>query len=626
MTYADLAWRNIRRNIHSYAAYVASIAATAAVFYVFMAIFFNPQFVGLANEQVKVLVLFRASAIVIGAFAALFAWYSNSFFLRSRARELATYSLLGMRTSQIVQMVSVESVVIGAGSVSLGVMLGLLLSKLCISLLGRMMLTTVPVSFVLDPKALLATAVMFGMLTLVMTLHTVGIVRRVSIAQLFGAQKQGERRFSAAPWVAGLSVVLIGTGYGLALMQGSRQIVLTALPVLALTVGGTYLLFATAVPAIVGLMRRNRATGYRGNWMLIASQLQYRIRGNAATLATIAVLTAVTLTAAGTSFTFYLASADQAQLTSPFSLAYVSGDTALDVKVEQLIADHPEAGPLLSADSLSMVQVDVQVRRSQTLREVNVLLVGLNDYNKVARHQDTPEEANLGVDEALATGPGLTNAVVTVQGLVGSVPLKVAERQGANILGWGSDTELLVVDDALVAELLRKDAGERVTVRGYMLGHPRNSGELVRAIREIVPEKRGMSSFFDAYSMLSHLTGMVAFIGLFVGIVFIAATGSIISFKQLAEASEERRRYEILKALGIRNGEVRAIVAGQMAVVFGLPLLVGISHSSAALAALQNLLGMSIAAYCLPVVAMFLLFYGLYYLLTVRGYVRRVIQ
>jgi putative ABC transport system permease protein len=61
-----------------------------------------------------------------------------------------------------------------------------------------------------------------------------------------------------------------------------------------------------------------------------------------------------------------------------------------------------------------------------------------------------------------------------------------------------------------------------------------------------------------------------------------------------------------------------------MAVVFGLPLLVGICHSTAALLALRNVLGMNILPYCALVVAIYVVLYGVYYAFTVRGYVSTV--
>ena len=47
------------------------------------------------------------------------------------------------------------------------------------------------------------------------------------------------------------------------------------------------------------------------------------------------------------------------------------------------------------------------------------------------------------------------------------------------------------------------------------------------------------------------------FSGIFLGLVFLLATGSIIYFKQLTEAHADRERYIVLRKLGVTKTEMK---------------------------------------------------------------------
>ena len=48
-----------------------------------------------------------------------------------------------------------------------------------------------------------------------------------------------------------------------------------------------------------------------------------------------------------------------------------------------------------------------------------------------------------------------------------------------------------------------------------------------------------------------QLYGVTLFIGSFLGIIFVLATGSIIYYKQLSEAHANQKYYEVLRKIGV---------------------------------------------------------------------------
>ena len=81
--------------------------------------------------------------------------------------------------------------------------------------------------------------------------------------------------------------------------------------------------------------------------MIGTSQLLYRIKGSARTLATIAILSAATLTAMEVSASFYYDLSVNLQKNYGFTYAYASNDKSIDKKVEATIAKYPKNKNLL---------------------------------------------------------------------------------------------------------------------------------------------------------------------------------------------------------------------------------------------------------------------------------------
>ncbi|WP_397351502.1 hypothetical protein [Paenibacillus larvae] len=78
---------------------------------------------------------------------------------------------------------------------------------------------------------------------------------------------------------------------------------------------------------------------------MVKPQLLYRIKGNATTLATIAILSAVTLVAIGTSVSLYFNVGKQTEMMYPYSYTYEVTSPEVNKKVDQALnefkGDHP---------------------------------------------------------------------------------------------------------------------------------------------------------------------------------------------------------------------------------------------------------------------------------------------
>ena len=121
--------------------------------------------------------------------------------------------------------------------------------------------------------------------------------------------------------------------------------------------------------------------------------------------------------------------------------------------------------------------------------------------------------------------------------------------------------------------------------------------------------------------------GGLFFLGIILGIVFIAGMVIIIYYKQISEGYEDQDRFDILMKIGMTRKEVRRSVNSQVLTVFFLPLIAAGLHTGFAFPIIRrilNLLGFSNTTLLIEVTAVcyivFALFYIIIYLLTSKSY------
>ena len=154
----DIAIKNIKRNFYNYFLYFVSMIFSIMIYFTFTSIQYNTQVQKIVGASIHFSIVFKAAAIVIAIFVTIFIWYSNSFFIKKRKKEVALYSLLGIRKKQIGKMLFYENIVMGIAALVAGILMGSLLSKVFIMLLVRLMGFSANIMFMIPLKAVINTS------------------------------------------------------------------------------------------------------------------------------------------------------------------------------------------------------------------------------------------------------------------------------------------------------------------------------------------------------------------------------------------------------------------------------------------------------------------------------------
>ena len=159
--------------------------------------------------------------------------------------------------------------------------------------------------------------------------------------------------------------------------------------------------------------------------------------------------------------------------------------------------------------------------------------------------------------------------------------------------GGNTNTGVIVVPDEVI-----ENSEDVVKVKGHLMAgdYATNSEEKKKEIDEKLLKATEKLTAFD-YTKANPLppmsigtkisiresnnglTIMVAFVVIYIGVVFLISSAALLALKALSESIDSVRKYVILKKIGSDTKMLRKALFGQVAVYFALPLLVACIHS-----------------------------------------------
>ncbi|PEM62615.1 ABC transporter permease [Bacillus toyonensis] len=644
MTLFDIVQRNIRRNFKEYILYFVSLTMSMVIYFIFASLRYSAQIKKVMINNVVVNSVLQSSKVILILFIAIFIIYSTNFFMRKRKKEVGLYSLLGITKKQISTMLFWETIIMGSIALVIGVLMGSLGSKLALELLTNLMKLNVPVYFEFSIKALIDTSVLFLAILLYTAWKSSRVIYQFSLIEMFQADHKGESMPKGSKILAYMSIILLGIGYVLAfyfhevvkfVKRPMEDPVYVPVIILIAIVLGTYFLFSSYTVIVLKKMRSKKNILYNGMNILNISQLLYRVKGNAKLLAIIALLSAVALTAISTVVSGYFGGQLEAKSEAPYSFSYKKQEDAIEKHIQTVFEENKKKNSIIRDFEVEMVTVkggpfgekgntnlpnppskipyDFQLM-SQSMLNRNAKNMGVKKVNL------NPGEVfiyNLHEDKNFEKGNRL------------QLPLKVEPEtsviQDVKIRKLTNLGDLVVIVPDQLYETI-KQTHQPYVVRNIDVRQQKDSEKLTEELLKILPKDNDMKigSFYKAYVDIMDMTGLMLFVGIFLGAVFVLETGSIIYYKQLSEAYANHRYYKTLRKIGVTKKEVRKSISKQVRFSFILPVIIGLSHSLFAVPILTN---MPIYTTMIPILiggGVYSIIYFGYYVLTVYSYFKIV--
>ncbi|MCU4783213.1 ABC transporter permease [Bacillus cereus] len=635
MDFLEVSKRSIKRNVKDYFLYFISLVGSIIIYFTFVSIKRNESVVALLKESDKVETTFTFAQILLIIFLTIFIFYCNGFFLRKKKKEIALYSLLGIRKEEIAKLLFYETLLVGAAASVLGIIAGLFIANMCAGFLVKLMGSAFTFTFTISFLTIVEVLITIGAIFFIASWKSKKLIYEHRLVELLYGENQKEEAPTYSSKKAKRAIVLLITGYIIALLTqvfGFGAIFITGLLIFGCIVKGTFLLFEQYTVKSLHTIKEDKTKYWNGTNILSISSLFFRIKGNVKMLALLSLLSAVTLCTIGMSSSMYYGAKKTATLMNPVSYEYVTTGKELNKKVREEIQKH--GGIIKGETKVELFSGQVNIDGSSMLTgylisDGNVQVIKESDYNKAASMLGN-KKAVLGSEkEVVLLDPyksynieknSLEGNNVSFEGMKREVI--IADHREETVVSAKLAPVGLVVQDSLFNKLQRGKAIS--TVSGFIVEGNGNA-ELTKNLANILSVEAKLQSFEETSQSELQDGAVLLFASIFLGVVFILATGCILYFKQITEAMAERPAYGMLKKIGLTKKEARESVRKQVGAIFLMPLLLAIVHTFFAFLSLMGFTGMF--EYSFPLlgsIGVYIIIYFGYYMLTVRSYTNTV--
>lgn len=639
LTLFELVIRSMRKNVKQDYLYFFALIFSTSLYFVFATLQHDPSIAGMSGTDVHFATAFKVAGILLLAIVAVFTVYANSIFLKRRSKEIGLYQLIGLTRKGVVRFLMTENVLLGVGALLLGILCGAALSRIFLLILLKILGFDGMVALKFSMTAVVQTIVVFAALVLLTSVQMVRSVYRSTLLELFHARNQAEHPRKPSGFRTGLlavlGIALIVYGYVLSGRMVNQMLFLNMLLVLLATIVGTYLLFRITIGWLFYRYRKGR-NGHLGlTNSLSLAPLMHRMKGNANSLTLITVLSAMTLTMVALTYSLYYSAGSDTRISLPYDVVFENDEQAsasfrgdlqkagisfVRTPVEALrvigeIRDpaHPaETGAqgllFLPAEQLKAAGADIAVPGAGEAW----LFDGRARLNALGSQDDSNEPKQIVLE---------TNGKSQVLRLTESV-----DKFAMNYNVYGAQ---IVTSASTVKALKEKKGsltkGETVTFDTYRFPDHAQQAKASALYAKYVAKDDFKPDFYSEYRAALQSFGLYIFISGFLGLVFLVSTGSILYFKQIAEAEEEKRSFVTLRQLGFDVKDIMRGVTRKQLFVFAIPLVIGLMHSIFAVKAASVLVLSSIALPSAIAMGAYALIYFSFGALTI-GYYRKLVK
>lgn len=657
--YFKLAKTNITNNKSLYFPYILSGIITVAMFYLIMFLNNNSGVDDIPGSK-SVAAILGIGVVVIAIFAYIFLFYTNSFIIHRRKKEIGIYNILGMEKRHIAKVLAIETIFVAIISIVLGLAIGIGFSKLMLMLLYRILGFKESISFNITGQGIQMTLGVFGILYVLTLIYNLMKIKLTNPIGLLRGSSQGEKEPKTKMLMTFVGVISLATAYFIAITtKNPIEMISLFLLAVILVIIGTFCLFTAGSILILKILRKNKKFYYNKRHFIAVSGMIYRMKQNAAGLASICILSTMVLVMVSTTVSMFAGINDEITSVFPRELCITIEHDTAQVDFDKI-----------KEKSYGLVEEQGRNISNKSAYSYFYVLTNMENNNFTLKEDMYYDEETaiiyvLTRESLINMGEGLNeNNVPKIN--KGSVlvyadnnfnakeiklfdeKLKVEKceeysfKQDVYMKGMVKGTYYIVVDgeemENKLFEILRLKNIENIKYTSIVSmdidGTKEERLDCAKTLREKLlpgdfqnPRELSIGSKTENEDEFYAVYGGLFFLGLFLGSMFLMVTVMIIFYKQISEGFDDKERYMIMEKVGMSDEEVKMSIKAQVRMVFFLPILMAVIHVLAAfpmikrMLALLNLTNSKLFILCLAAtVAIFTLIYYLVFKMTSKAY------
>lgn len=579
MTFKNVAVKTFKKNIRNYSSYFLCSCFTIMLFFMYTTMLFNDDLKG-TDQMELVGYVFPITLVAIGAFSVFFISYAHRTFIKGRNKEFGVYMSLGMNNKDIKNLVLLENVLIGGGSMVVGVAVGTLLSRL-FQMVVLSMMDIDNIEFQLSMKSYIVTIGVYLIIFAIVFIETNMKMKKMSIGLLLKDARQREgveyRKRDTILGVIGFVIMIVSVVSVVIIASNdkwnSNPTILAIY--MALSFGGLYIAISHGGNYVIHLFKKSK--NYYKH-LVSVTQIHHKFNQNKNIIFILSILSTMTIFLVASPFALLRLSEDIALL-DPYNLELIEGSNAYDISAEELDEIFSKYEIYKSLE-LPFIQGEIRLNgKEETLQKP---IMSVSNYNQML-DQNIILEGGEGIHYILDWTPGLHGVEPGEQYdlLVGetstTVTMKDSTRNTWNIIAFGNDG-IIIVNDKDYDKLQGMASEEnQYYYHGLQFSDWKKSDDSVVALKEKLNEKAEypINSTITGYNDLKKGYSVFLFVTTVLGILFFVASGSVLYFKQFSEIEEMKKTFFQMYKIGITRKEISQVISKELLIIFYLPLLFG---------------------------------------------------
>lgn len=639
LTVFKLALRSMRQNVKHYYLYFFALIFSMSLYFVFTSLQHDQAVQNMTHPSVDFSAGFQIAGVMLIVIVGIFTVSANGIFLRRRSREIGLYQLIGLSKGWVARYLMIENILLGLGALLAAIICGALISRLFVLILLNLLGLEGIVDISFSVPAAFKTLMVYLLIIVITSIQMMLKVYRSTLLNLFQADKRPDLtkppKAVASAIFALLGLALIGYGYELS-GHINEQLFLNAPLVLGSIVAGTYLLFRVTIRWCFYRFRK-RKDGHLGlTNSLSMAPLMHHTKANANSLTLITVLSAMAITLISMAYSSYYSAEQESRRDLPYDFMFENEpQEALSFKMEL----EKEGINVNHHDVQAVLTMGIVLDPNDESRKVEERLLWLpaEQLKQTGADLNVPPDGEAILYDAGASLAGdldeqskryPTEIKLEQHGQTVMYTLRTLKER--NIMNLNAPGKQLLVSEATMDKIAEQMAGtsgyKKIRFDTFQVPDKEElaiASSLYNA--KYVSDERLTYDFYSHYKEMLQTTGLLIFIAAFLGLVFLISTGSILYFKQMTEAEQEKQSFKTLRQLGFDVDMIMKGIIRKQAIVFLLPLSIGMLHSIFAIKAASFMIRSDITFPVSIVMAIYTVIYFIFALFTI-GYYRNIVK
>lgn len=599
MMLINLAYKNFFKSIKDYTIYFMTLLLSVVMFYVFNSLEAQKEIFKFETSVQNAIVFMNKFMVTTSVFVAIILGflivYANAYFIKRRKKELGIYQVLGMKKREISTIILFETLFVGFFSLVVGVFLGVMASQFMASITASFFEVQLSsFQFVFSWSALFKTMLFFAVIYIVVALFNTVQINRYTLIQLIQSEKQNQKmkikntKFAFVLFVIAVSGLLYsyfkvinGDLFKMSVTDELRNHIINGIVM-------TFLLFYSITGFFLQFFQKVKHVYYRKLNIFTLRQINHKVNTHFFSMSLISLMLFMTIGIFSGGMNMYKM-IEKSNTDTYFDVSYVISRVDEESKLPPELLDAQYYNEKYDIP-FYMSEVDFDtVSPMIGGNQGGIIAIKQSDFNKISNKEPVQIQKGEYILAQNAKRISDRSQEVKIPEFIpwNQATLKLKQKVSADDrISWMMATSsFLIINDQDVSENMSH--GERIV---FNFKNFKTQAPVYQKLIESKEIHYGTDTKYATYVSNHQAKMLVSFIALYIGIIFLISSATLLAIQQLVLIQESKSRYELLNKLGVDKKTINRSNFQQICINFLTPLIFGMISAIVGICAVNKTL------------------------------------